>query len=111
MEYLKIFDKKDKVPLPGSPWWILDCRHNIPNFSTPFPQLLGQNGWANSFWLPTLRKGASRFTLSMAPVSAIQIHRECTHQVRATVSAKIIPDALCSRCTYGVHKAVTFCTC
>ena len=22
--------------------------------STPFPQLLGQNGWANSFWFPTL---------------------------------------------------------
>ena len=22
--------------------------------STPFPQLLGQNGWPNSFWLPTL---------------------------------------------------------
>ena len=31
--------------------------------------------------------------------------------MRATVSAKILPDALRSRCTYGVHTAVTFRTC
>ena len=38
----------------------------------------------------------------------LQRHRECTHQVRATVSAKILPDALRGRCMYGVHTAVTF---
>ncbi len=38
-------------------------------------------------------------------------YRECTHPMLATVSAKILPDALRTDCTHGVHRAVTFGTC